>query len=357
MRRSLLWGMLIRMKRTFVALALVFAAACAPAASSPTASPSASVATVSPTATPTPSAPPSQTAAPSPSPSGTPIPLPTSAQVAAAGNGVVWMLVGGTHLFRSADRGDTWTARPLPSGNVSPDIAFVSDPEGWAAQRGSPATQCQSQSVTVWHTTDGASSWQKLDASGIADAQCKTALVFVDSQRGFLSAFDENSASVIIRTSDGGKTWAASARLPDPPGFTTAPAGFTLRPGPVADFGSALFTYAVALANGQEKTYVFRSGDAGASWTFASTAPVDREAVIFLTPTRWLQISTPQASRETTDAGASWHAFTTDYQQAAPVSPQIVFGDANTGYATVRGSLQRTTDGGAHWTTIKTPGT
>ena len=33
------------------------------------------------------------------------------------------------------------------------------------------------------------------------------------------------------------------------------------------------------------------------------------------------------------------------------------FGDATTGYATVRGSLQRTTDGGAHWTAIKTPGT
>jgi photosystem II stability/assembly factor-like uncharacterized protein len=34
-----------------------------------------------------------------------------------------------------------------------------------------------------------------------------------------------------------------------------------------------------------------------------------------------------------------------------------VFGDANVGYATVRGSIQRTTDGGAHWTAIKTPGT
>ena len=34
-----------------------------------------------------------------------------------------------------------------------------------------------------------------------------------------------------------------------------------------------------------------------------------------------------------------------------------VFGDASVGYATVRGAIQRTTDGGAHWITIKTPGT
>jgi len=49
--------------------------------------------------------------------------------------------------------------------------------------------------------------------------------------------------------------------------------------------------------------------------------------------------------------------YTTDYSQAAPIAPQIVFGDAMVGYATVRGEIQRTTDGGAHWTKIKTPGT
>jgi len=65
----------------------------------------------------------------------------------------------------------------------------------------------------------------------------------------------------------------------------------------------------------------------------------------------------PRAAKETTDGGATWHAFTSDYQQAAPVSPAITFGDAQAGYATVRGSIQRTIDGGAHWTSLRTPGT
>jgi len=64
-----------------------------------------------------------------------------------------------------------------------------------------------------------------------------------------------------------------------------------------------------------------------------------------------------RASKETTDGGTTWHAFTTDYSQAAPIAPDIVFGDPLVGYATVRGAIQRTVDGGAHWTTIKTPGT
>jgi photosystem II stability/assembly factor-like uncharacterized protein len=55
--------------------------------------------------------------------------------------------------------------------------------------------------------------------------------------------------------------------------------------------------------------------------------------------------------------GATWHAFTFDYSQAAPIAPEIVFGDPLVGYATVRGAIQRTVDGGAHWTQLKTPGT
>ena len=76
-----------------------------------------------------------------------------------------------------------------------------------------------------------------------------------------------------------------------------------------------------------------------------------------MTATRWLQISSPGNAKETTDGGATWHSFTTDYQQAAPVPPVITFGDSQVGYATVRGAIQRTIDGGAHWSAIRTPGT
>ncbi len=351
--------MLGRMTKILIAAALTLAlAACGPLATTP--GPSPSSVTPPPGGTASGATPTLRTSA-SPTPgagaSGTPIPMPTSARVAAAGDGVVWMLVAETRLFRSTDRGATWSERSRPPGGAQLEIAFVSERDGWAAQIGSPATQCQSQRVTVWRTSDGASTWQKLDTTGVADAQCKERLAFVDTQHGFLDAYDPNSPPVIYRTADGGRTWAASARLPDPPGFISAQAGFTLRPGAVADFGGVLLLSAVGMSNRTEQRYVFRSVDGGATWTFVTSAPDARNELVFLTETRWLQITPPDASRETTDGGRSWHPFTTDYRQAAPVAPQIAFGDASTGYATVRGGLQRTTDGGAHWTPLRTPGT
>lgn len=221
---------------------------------------------------------------------------------------------------------------------------------------GSPATQCQSQGVSLYHTVDGAQTWQHMTLSGIADADCKGGLAFVDSAHGYFSTSSPNSPPSIYRTSDGGVTWSASKPLADPPGFTSAPAGFELRSGLVADFNAVAYLSATAVVSGVQKQFVYRSSDRGATWSYASTA-LQATAIVFLTPTRWLQISVPNDSRLTTDAGQSWAFFPSDYSQAAPVAPQIVFGDANTGYATVRALIQRTTDGGAHWAVIKTPGT
>jgi photosystem II stability/assembly factor-like uncharacterized protein len=264
---------------------------------------------------------------------------------------VVWVLVGGTRLFRSSDRGATWQERGVPASTPIGDIAFISDTEGWLSSPGSPATQCQSQSYAIFHTTNGAMTWEKLFQSDLTtDAMCKGGLAFADAQRGFLTLSSPNSNAAIARTVDGGKTWTRSQALANPPG-----AGVTLNAGRAKLFASTALLSALGNANAQE--YAYRSTDGGAAWSYATSAPQQQIEIVFVTASRWLQIFLPNQSSETTDAGASWHSFTTDYSQAAPVSPQIVFGDANVGYASVRGSIQRTTDGGVHWTALKTPGT
>jgi photosystem II stability/assembly factor-like uncharacterized protein len=92
--------------------------------------------------------------------------------------------------------------------------------------------------------------------------------------------------------------------------------------------------------------------------TYLAAAPDPGVSIAFVTATRWLQISNAQGeSKETTDAGRSWHAYASDYGNAAPITSEFVFGDAQVGYATVRGGIQRTIDGGLHWTGLKTPGT
>jgi photosystem II stability/assembly factor-like uncharacterized protein len=302
--------------------------------------------TPSPTASPTATATQSPTSSPTASPS--PITLPSIAQLSAPSGTVVWALVAGTRLFRSSDRGDTWTERSLPTGLANVEVAFADDKVGLLLSTGSPATQCQTQTVTIWRTTDGAGTWQQLAPSGIADAMCKRGLGSADATHAFFTASNQTDPAIVYRTSDGGMTWQASGPL------AGRSAAVYNMPGRPRAFGAIVLLDATPA--GQSRA-VFRSQDSGATFGIVSAAPLVEAPVAFVTQARWLQLGPPGSSQETTDGGASWHAFTTDYSQAAPISPDVVFGDGSVGYATVRGAIQRTTDGGAHWTAIKTPGT
>ncbi|HXD81986.1 MAG TPA: sialidase family protein [Candidatus Acidoferrum sp.] len=294
--------------------------------------------------------------------------MPTTDQMSAAPGGVVWVFFTEGFLFRSNDRGDTWVERALPPQSVSPrgNVTFIDGQRGWLNSSGSPETECNAEGTAIWQTTDGAASWQQVavvdgvapSTSGIADAQCKENLSFVDPTHGFLAAWDDNHQPTIYRTSDAGHTWKG-ANLPDPPGFVTQGGGFSLRAGVVRGFDTTLLVPATGMnaASGQLSTYVYRSVDGGATWTDLGTLPNPGGSIGFVTATRWLQIVEPDQSSETTDAGSTWHSYATDYSQAAPIAPEVVFGDPLVGYATVRGGIQRTTDGGANWAFINTPGT
>ena len=291
----------------------------------------------------------------------TPIPLAYVVDVAAAGNGVVWALEGsgivaGDHLFRSLDRGVAWQERAVPALPRVAEISFVDDQNGWILTTGSPATGCMAQYFAVWRTTDAAETWQKAYEDNFVSGGCKAAIAFVDPQRGYMSVSGRDVAPAVLRSVDGGRTWSLSQRLPDPPGFRFEPSVSTLAPGAVADFGPVLLVSALSEVGGDRHRHVYRSTDRGATWSYVGVAPTVSD-IVFLTPTRWLQIVPGSSSSETTDAGASWPSFATDYSQAAGVAPRIVFGDAKTGYATVRGGMQRTTDGGVHWAYLTTPGT
>ena len=303
--------------------------------------------TASPTASPTPSPSPTSSRTPSPAP----ITLPSTAQLSAPSGTVVWALVGGTRLFRSSDRGDTWEERTLARVPTPQSIAFATERDGFLLIAGDPGTLCGSINAEIWHTGDGAATWEKLSAAGINDP-CKSDLTAASPSQAFVVGLDENKAAVVYRTQNGGLSWQVSNALPSPPAPSTTGG---LYPHRVRAFGSTVLMVATVAPPATQ--YVFRSTDGGASWSFVTTAPPSDGFVTFVSASRWVAISAPGDSKETTDAGATWHAYTTDYSQAAPIAPDVVFGDAMVGYATVRGAIQRTTDGGAHWTTIKTPGT
>ena len=297
---------------------------------------------------------PARLASPSPTPGQLAMPQP--AELSVPSSEVLWVYFAQGFLFRSTDRGHTWEQRSLPVSQpgVWPEISFVDAQNGWYSTSGSPETQCNGQDTAIWHTSDGGTTWQMLKTIGIGHAQCKEGLSFVDSTHGFLAAWDDNHQPTIYRTADGGTTWTG-ATMPDPQGFVTQGAGVVLRAGLVREFGSTLLVS--ALAN-QGAPYVFRSTDGGATWiSFARGNLSPPNDIAYVTASRWLQLIGIDQSVETTDSGRTWHSYSSDYSQAAPIAPVIIFGDSLVGYATVRGSIQRTVDGGLHWVMIKTPGT
>ena len=163
---------------TFV---IVLTACGAQPAASP--SPSATVAAATPTPTPVPTA----TRTPALSPTPTLIPLPSFTDLSAPSGTVVWAFVAGTRLFRSTDRGDTWTERPLPPQPVNGLVTFIDDHEGWFASLAQPASMCMTQLLTITHTADAGATWQTVTPAGIAAEQCKQ---LAQIQKEFAAARD-----------------------------------------------------------------------------------------------------------------------------------------------------------------------
>ena len=336
-----------------LAFVTLVAVACSPSASNAP-SPTVSVPAISTATVP---AAPSQTGVPTATAPGTPTPtpigLPTTAMISAPSSDLVWMLVGGTRLFRSADRGTSWNERGIPAAARFGELAFANDRDGLLISAASP---CEAQQFSMWATHDGASTWDQITPRGITDAGCKIAPSLVEPQHAFLTTWAQNMVPAVYSSVDGGLTWSLSRPLPDPPGFPTTDPNVTLRPGAVHAFGSLLLLEINAQKTSGGAQFAYRSTDGGASWSYASTAPMQMP-IAFVMATRWLQVDLASDGQETTDGGATWHTYPTNYRQAGGAPPQIVFGDANIGYATSRGGLQRTVDGGAHWTALRTPGT
>jgi len=241
-------------------------------------------------------------------------------------------------------------------------LSFANEQDGWFLNGFPPGTQCQQQGFELWHTADGAATWTLLarvepgpGAIGISFGQCKGAVSFGDPLRGVLPAMDTTTPPTIYRTSDGGQSWIGQ-RIPDPPGFTTSGGGNALQPGRASWFGSTLLFDALTYVEGKPNRHVFRSNDSGKTWAQVRIVTDATQPIVFVTPLRWLRFTGP-ITLETIDQGLTWHAYATDFQQgAAPVTPNVVFASPSAGYAAVRFSLQRTVDGGEHWTALRMPG-
>jgi photosystem II stability/assembly factor-like uncharacterized protein len=181
--------------------------------------------------------------------------------VSAVSPTIAWASGANGTVLRTTDGGRTWTARPVPGAERLDfrDVDAMSDRVAYALSIG------PGESSRVYKTTDGGAAWtlqfENTDSKIFLDA-----MAFVDETQGYAFSDSVDGRLVILVTNNGGRSWerVADDRLPAAlPGEGAFAASGTN----VAVFGREHVWI------GTSGSRVIRSTDGGRTWT-ASATPV-----------------------------------------------------------------------------------
>jgi photosystem II stability/assembly factor-like uncharacterized protein len=376
--------------------------------------------------TPRPSTTPSPSTSPTPVSRASPSALPENLEASVvdatglARSRAIWVRRGSS-LLVSGDGGQTWRAGtvPLPAPNtIEPTIYMLDTKYGWSLTPGPGSINPEGGQGPTWdhlhllvnRTSDGGQTWKAASVPGDYPEHV-LGLSFVDASHGFLiwsAGRASLTGTTILRTDDGGATWAIVRTVPagesgtlgsifvasDP---STLWAGAQPEAGPVnhpilavsrdgggtwsnatlpgldprfggtsrIPIGPPVFLDASTGVVGIEDTATnpeslrfYRTTDGGRSWKanppldspfgYGQTAIIDTD--------HWL-VSTPSALRETIDAGSTWHDLAASGFPSVSGVHVLGFTDAQHGAALVglggsylgASALFVTLDGGRSW--------
>lgn len=168
---------------------------------------------------------------------------------------VVWASGTGGTVIRTTDGGTTWRTDSIP-GAATMDLRAIH-------ARSAEVAHVAATAGRIWRTTDGGRSWslryQAADTSMFLDA-----IAFFDDRHGLALGDPMGGRFVLLVTRDGGENWAAAPETSRPPAVD-GEAAFAAS-GTSLILSGSRFGW---LGTGGSVARVFRTVDAGASWSAA----------------------------------------------------------------------------------------
>ncbi len=285
--------------------------------------------------------------------------------VSAVNMNTVWAGGAGGVVLRTTNGGDTWERRTIPGADRLEfrGIHAISASEAWAMSAGNGA---QSR---IFHTADGGASWtaQFINPDSTAFYDCIT---FFDAMHGVAYSDASQGRTIILRTVDGGDHWNV---LP----ATAVPAPLKGEGGFASSNSCAISVDASHgwIAASEPGARVFRTSDAGATWTIAAAAtPFVHDSQAGITGlsfrdrrhgigvaarvnAQMMRDTASAAVATTDDGGVTWML------RQRPPAPGSLSGVAlipgvspMTAAIASYGGLFITRDGGDSWTSVSTHG-
>ena len=301
----------------------------------------------------------------------------TGGQVGCSGSATAWVLVVGWSgmsqtsyaVYRTADAGGSWQpvlatstagAGPAPGNPSGAPRGPGSSPGQLQVISGTTAVQvgvCRacggSGTALLAVTADGGSTWQTGSvAPGVGyPYPGRFAVSFVSARQGWLVDTPFAGASLVMTTSDGGRTWTRQ-------GWWAV-----ATPQRAISFLSPQVGFGVGLPG--DSTAVLATSDGGAAWQRVGTLPqgmVESPSVLsFVSPTEGFAVTGAGRLLATSDGGGHWRDVPVAVGGgSSPLVMAVAFADAQHGcvqvnYPTGGPAVLSTSDGGQHWQTVVGP--
>ena len=209
---------------------------------------------------------------------------------------------------RTVDGGRTWRTSAVPGnyGARAPELVFTDPLHGYlmlSAERFSDGVS------TVLRTVDGGATWSVAGRSawlGPLFAASDGTTLWAGLVQSAAGAEPIDSPPLLQVSRDGGLTWQ-DAHLPRFEGQVGGGGGWLDGPPQFLDPGTAIVTTTGLQGSGME-TRIYRTADAGRSWTLISSQETEATAgPALLDAMHWLlPLANPFALTATTDGGATW---------------------------------------------------